>query len=180
MKTNKFIALATIASIALYSTSTYGIGNTESDNELKIEFSDYEDYTDTETSFGSAKAGEKLIQSSLTSAFQKAANKYLPSGYELRVTINDIDLAGDRSVMTSTFGDIRVYRDLYPPRIAFRYSVYSPSEKLVASGDINKSDLTYLFQFTGVRLRPEEEAPYVTELVRGWASNELRRAVTKR
>ncbi|NER51535.1 MAG: DUF3016 domain-containing protein, partial [Symploca sp. SIO1A3] len=92
--------------------------------------------------------------------------------------VNDIDLAGDRSVMTSTLGDIRVYREIYPPRIAFSYQVYSPQERLVASGDVSETDLNYLNQIMGVRLRPEEEAPYVTELVRGWAANELRRAVT--
>lgn len=179
MKPSTLVALAAVAVIATYSTDSYAIGTVKSNAELKIEFTDADQYTDMETSFGSTDKTAGIIKDSVAEAFQRSANKYLPSGYSLNVSVENIDLAGDRSVLTSTFGDIRVYRDIFPPRIAFSYEVRSPSDQLVASGEVSKSDLSYLQTYTGFRFRSEEEAPFVTELVRGWASTELRRAVAK-
>lgn len=180
MKPSTLIALAAAAAIASYSTNAYAaLSVAKPKNELKIEFADSDSYTDVETHFGSSGKAINEIERSIANAFQKSADKYLPDGYSLAVSVKNIDLAGDRSVLTSTFGDIRVYRDIFPPRIAFSYEVHAPDETLVASGDVSKSDLSYLYTISGIRMRPEEEAPFVTELVRGWASSELRRAVTK-
>ncbi|MBK1878200.1 DUF3016 domain-containing protein [Pelagicoccus mobilis] len=179
MKTKKRLAAVAIVAMAAYSTTTYAIETSRPNNQLQIEFVEHEQYTDIETDHGSPESSAAIVEKSISSAFQKAANKYLPRGYTLKVSIDDIDLAGDRSMMSSTFGDIRVYREIYPPHISFTYRVYSPSEQLLAKGEANKTDLAYLYQLNGASLPPEEEAPYITELVRDWASNELRRAVTK-
>lgn len=179
MKPGQLFSLASAAILALIPATSHAIGTTAHAQELTIEFVDSENYTDTQTGFGSLERSSAAINEAISASFQEVAKKYLPNGYILSVKVEDIDLAGDRSHMTSTYGDIRVYRDIYPPRIVFTYQLHAPDKQLVARGKTTKSDLAYLRQNTGLRLAPEEEAPFVTELVRGWASKELRRAVAQ-
>ncbi|EDY84099.1 hypothetical protein VDG1235_3728 [Verrucomicrobiia bacterium DG1235] len=177
MKTSRIIASATLFFAAAYSTNAYAVKTEESQIELRIQFEDSDHYTDIDNDYGRTDKRAESVLKSVKNAFQKSANKYLPDGYILEVVITDIDLAGDRSPLTSTYGDYRVYKSIFPPRINFSYAVYDPSEKLIASGTTRESDIGYTFKFRGPWIRSDEKAPYVTELVRGWASKELRRAV---
>lgn len=180
MRTKKTIALvAAIAGLA-YSNVAYGLTTEEPRANVTLQFVDSKNFTDIELGYLSHERDAKKVMKSISEAFQKAADRYLPSGYTLDIQVTNIDLAGDRSPLTSTFGDIRVYRDLYPPRIHFSYAVYDAQEKLVSSGQVKKTDLSYLQTLRGVGNRSDEKAPYVAELVRGWASKSLQELQTSR
>ncbi len=179
MNTRKAVTKMALLTLIAYPYSLYAIKTTEQTNKIEITFEPNEQYTDVDTGRGNYERNRVEIEKTVSSTFNKAAKKYLTKGYKFEVSISDIDLAGDRSPLTSTYGDYRVYKDIYPPRINFSYSIYDPQERLVASGQEVLSDASYTNNLRGARNLSAEEAPYVAELVRGWASTELRRAVKR-
>lgn len=180
MKATALFAAATLLAGMTYSTNAYAVNTDPSQNTLRIQLIDSKRFKDIDIGYGNHQKQAEIVMESVRKSFQRAADKYLPSGYTLEVQVRDIDLAGDRSHLTSTYGDIRVLRDLYPPRIAFDYTVYDSQERIVVSGSANETDLGYLQSFRGPTQLDDEKAPYIAELVRGWASKtlskELRRA----
>lgn len=177
MNVFKGTTLATLIALFAYPINIYAIKTKEPTNQLTIQFEPAEKYSDIDVGFYNDDRNLSAVSEPLRAEFQQVANKYLPSGYSLAIDIHNIDLAGDRSPLTSLFGNYRVYTDVFPPRIAFSYAVYDSQEKRVAEGFERASDLAFTFKLRGAQTWSEEEAPYLTELVRGWASKELRRAV---
>ncbi len=179
MNKRKAVAKMALLTLLAYPYSLYAIKTTEQTNKIEITFEQNEQYTDIDTGRGNYERNRATIEKTVSSTFRKAAAKYLPKGYKVEVAISDIDLAGDRSPLTSTYSDYRVLGESYPPRIKFSYSVYDPQERLIASGQESLTDSSYANNLRGARNLSAEEAPYVAELVRGWASTELRRAVKR-
>lgn len=179
MKNKMTIGLAALLAGLMYSTIAYGVTVSDSNASLKLQFVESENFTDIDLGYLSDEKNAEKVMESVREAFQQSADKYLPTGYELEVQVTNIDLAGDRSPMTSTFGDIRVYRDLYPPRIHFTYAIYDAQENLVASGSARETDLSYTQTFRGVGRRSDDKAPYVVDLVKSWSSKTLRKELER-
>lgn len=174
MKISRYIATATLLAIFAYSTNVYAVKTEHTSNNLEIKFSKSEQFSDTSTGIGKTERGTARVTKEVRSAFQKGASQYLPVGYKLKVDVTDIDLAGDRSLLTSRDGTIRVYKEIYPPRINFTYAIYNPQDQLVASGEAHESNMNYTFGIRNAIMRNDEVAPYVNELVSNWSARELK------
>lgn len=174
MKTNRMLAIVIGLAALSYSANGYAVNVDEAGIETTVSFNDSKSFTDTKTRALESSNRESPVLEEVRRAFQKAADKRLSSGYRLEVIVNDIDLAGDMSPLTSTYGDYRVVTDIYPPRIAFRYAVYGPDEQEVASGEARVTDQAFQYNASAMRFRSGEAAPYVTQLISDWAAKELR------
>jgi len=176
MKPNRMLAIVIGLAALSYSVNGYAQDVGEAGRETTVSFNYSKSFTDTKTRALESQSGESRVLDEVRRAFQKAADTHLPPEFRLDVIVDDIDLAGDRSALTSTYGEYRVVTDIYPPRIAFRYTVYGPGEQEVASGEARVSDHAFQYNAAPGRFRTDEVAPYVTQLISDWAGRELRKA----
>ncbi|MDR3386293.1 MAG: DUF3016 domain-containing protein [Rudaea sp.] len=76
---------------------------------------------------------------------RKRSDILLPPGQQLRVTIDDIKLAGDFEPWRAPSAqDIRFLTDLHPPRIDLHYTLLAPDGSTIREGKDRLRDLSYL------------------------------------
>lgn len=77
------------------------------------------------------------------------AKYYVPEGHLLSVTFTDIDMAGDFEPWRGPrFDDIRVVKDIYPPRINLTFRVTDKEGNVVKEGKRELRDLAFLMKIT--------------------------------
>jgi hypothetical protein len=139
----------------------------QTDGPVLVHFHEPMQFTDfKETSFPSERMTRALMVD-FARAIRRATLRHLPEGYSIQVTFNDIDLAGQlASEMGASDQDVRVIRDIYPPRLRFVYTVRGPTGEVLAEGEENLSDLNFMASVP--HLRRQDPFIYETELFRNW------------
>ena len=117
------------------------------------------------TDAGRGKQAES-VQKTLTEALQRLASQGLPDSQTLKVTVTDIDLAGEIPPGQIRLGEVRVMGQ-HPdwPRISLRYSLQDGG-RVVAEGSETLSDMAYLMR-SGL-LSANGELPYERRMLGEW------------
>jgi hypothetical protein len=93
------------------------------------------DVKDNSTDFENERGREEVLPR-LQEYLEKQAEKLLAPGQQLTVIFTDIDLAGDFEPWHSIqMRDVRIVRDRYPPRVAFRFALTDAAGKTVKEGE---------------------------------------------
>ena len=91
-----------------------------------------------------AERGNWVVQ--LAEYLRKGVAKALPAGERVEFNITDIKRAGDYEPWHgSNMQDVRVVRDIYPPRITFTYTRYAADGQVIDQGDRKLVDMGFLF-----------------------------------
>lgn len=84
-------------------------------------------------------------QKQLSDELRKRADRMLPEGQQLQVSISDIKLAGAFEPWHRTSNqDIRYMKDIYPPRIDLHYRLLASDGSTIREGDAKLRDGAYL------------------------------------
>jgi hypothetical protein len=68
----------------------------------------------------------------------------------LEVTFTAVDLAGEFEPWRGPqWGDVRIVRDLYPPRLGLEFRLVDAAGRVVRTGQRALSDLAFLMKLTG-------------------------------
>lgn len=87
--------------------------------------------------------------------------KKLPDGYLLKVDVTDLDLAGE----THT-SNVRVVRQMFPPRIAFSYKLLDSGGNVMLQSKENIRDTSFL---SNISLKHKNEAfGFEKQLLEDW------------
>lgn len=108
----------------------------------------------------------------LAEYMRKRAEAQLPSGERLDITITDVDRAGDYEPWRGpNLHDVRIVRDIYPPRMTVQVRHFDASGALVSEGERKLSDPAYL---TGVQpIRESDPLRYEKRMIDSWLRREL-------
>jgi len=108
---------------------------------------------------------------------QISAAKPLQAGQTLDVTLVDIKRAGDYEPWHGPRGsDIRIMRDIYPPRITLQYTLKDASGRIIDEGDARLSDSGYLHN---IGLKSDTDPlRYEKRLIDDWVKRQLTSRVT--
>lgn len=117
-----------------------------------------------------AERGDWVQQ--LARYMQTTAAKPLQPGQTLDVTLVDIKRAGDYEPWHGPRGsDIRVMRDIYPPRITLQYTLKDASGRIVDEGEAKLSDSGYLHN---IGLKSDSDPlRYEKRLIDDWVKRQL-------
>jgi hypothetical protein len=105
----------------------------------------------------------------LTKALDKASAKALKGKEKLELVVTDVDLAGD---LRPTFGqastsDIRIVKDIYPPRINFSYRVLD-GDQVIMVGSEKLRDMRFMDRISNI---DNSSFRYEKALLSDWFEN---------
>lgn len=140
-------------------------------SRVEVNFTDPENFTDVkDSSFGTEK-GREAVLSEIREYITKRANKLLPAGQKLTITFSDIDLAGEYEPWRGPRADdIRIVKDIYPPRFKFTYKVTDAAGAVVKEGQENLFDLAFTMRLTIDRQDPLR---YEKDILNEWMGGNL-------
>lgn len=142
---------------------------------VAVTYAQPEKFTDIrDGSFESAR-GRQYTLDQLRQHIEKRAATTLPAGYTLVVVVNDVDLAGDYEPWRTKLSDVRVVRDIYPPRISLQYTLTDAAGRVVAESKSELRDSAFLQTLTTDR---NDTLRFEKALIDSWLRTDVRRAVT--
>lgn len=100
------------------------------------------------------------------------ADKALPPGQQLEVWIDDIDLAGSYEPWRKpTAQDIRIMRDIYPPRLDLHYRLIDANGKVISEESRKLRDSAYLQK--GILYSSTDPLRYDKRLIDDWVRKDF-------
>lgn len=131
--------------------------------QLVVEWSEPNEYTDIKEGNTQTRSGfQKHVFTSFEKFLTHRAAK-LPEGQTLKLTVTDLDLAGETRF---NFDEIRIIKDHYIPRIKFSYQLLDKSGNELAAGEEN---LKNMGMSTNYLTRPsEDQFKYEFAMLNNW------------
>lgn len=109
----------------------------------------------------------------LSQYLAERAAPQLPQGQRLEVHITDVQRAGNFEPWRGPRGaDVRIVRDIYPPRIDLRFKLLDGDGRLLREGRRPLRDATFMMR---PDLHPNDPLRYEKSLLDDWLHQELRR-----
>lgn len=122
-----------------------------------------------------AERGDWVQQ--LAKYVQTTASKALQPGQTLQVTFTDIKRAGDYEPWHGPrASDIRVMRDIYPPRVTLTYTLKDAQGQVISEGERKLQDTGYLHNIG--RQSDTDPLRYEKRLLDDWIRRDLRNEAT--
>ena len=138
---------------------------------VRVEFDDLAKFTD----LGDRRTPDGRIRADwagqLRAHLVDKAARALGPGETLAVTIHDVDMAGHFEPLRSGWSDVRVMREIYPPRIDLDFTLSGPGG-VVKDGARRLRNPSYL---TGAATPNTDPLRFEKELLDGWVDREIRR-----
>ena len=167
MKTKYVFLAATFAAAA----SVFATAPATSNTRVAVIFDHPEKFTDVKDAFMGTEKGRDTILAHFKEFLEQRAPRYLADGQLLTITFTDIDLAGDfEPYHGPNFTDVRIVKDIYPPRLNFTYKLVDASGAVLKEGQEKLVDMN--FQMT---IRPsdaQDSIHYEKAMLDSWL-NEL-------
>jgi len=170
MKTHRLLLIATLGLGAVSAAHAFdpvkGLPKTE------VVFFEPEKFTDVrDTNLGDSDKERQAVLDDLRPYIIKQANRYLAPGQQLKITISDIDLAGDFEPWRGPqWSDVRVVKDIYPPAIKLSFQLTDADGQVLMSGDRNLRDLGFMMNLHMDRNDPRK---YEKDLIERWLQDDF-------
>lgn len=182
MRTSIFTALALACLLAAGATQAAPRTVTASDapralpaeGRVQVQWTDPSQFTELRQSRNrwESERGDWIVQ--LAEYLRKQADKQLPAGQTLDVTITDIKRAGDYEPWRGPqLSEVRFMRDIYPPRISLQFTLSDAHGQVIDQGERKLVDTAYLYGGT-TRLSDSDPLRYEKRLLDDWLRRELR------
>ncbi|WP_434927241.1 DUF3016 domain-containing protein [Shewanella sp. HL-SH2] len=121
---------------------------------VKVEWLEPDNYNDIMASNELQSRFENRFFETITKNINKQAEKTLKPNQKLEMQVSNVDLAGDmRPTFGATTGDLRVVKELYPPKMTFTYQILEDN-KVIISGDEKLTDMSFLSRISRINERP--------------------------
>lgn len=173
MKTNPLL-LGALAGLAALSTVVVGYAAAATDARTEVIFSQPEKFTDVRDAYNASEMGRKANLDQIRDYLVSRAGKFVPDGQKLTVTFTDIDLAGDFEPWRGPEGmDIRVVKDIYPPRMDLEFKLTSADGAVIKEGKRQLRDLAFMSKLS---INTNDALRFDKALIDDWLQNEFRRA----
>ena len=140
---------------------------------VEVTFIAPENFTDAKEGALDSARGRDALLDQLKAHLVTTAAQYLTTGQRLEIKVTDVDLAGDFEPWHgSTFNDIRIVKDIYPPRINLEFRLLGADGKVVSEGKRQLRDLGYLLTAT---LPASDPLRYDKQVLSDWLRQEFKR-----
>ena len=173
MKTNLCLRPACVAMLLLFFAAS-AIAQVADTSRVQVKWAPDEQLTEVrQNSLHRGYMQPAQWQKALGDYLKRRAERLLPAGQGLDVSVDDIKLAGDYEPWRGpSMQDVRILKDIYPPRIDLHFRLTGVDGKTLREGSAKLRDLAYL-----LRGLPNDNDPlrYDKRLLGDWLDSEFRR-----
>lgn len=142
MKSSLLPRLLYVACLAL--VSVMARATTAPDN-VDVHYKDPQHFTEARRSFGRHMIGADAYLEPLRAYIAQRASHILAPGQRLDIEVTDVDLAGEYEPWRGPrMDDVRIIKDIYPPRIDLDFTLYGADGKVLRQGHRTLRDLSFL------------------------------------
>lgn len=140
---------------------------------IEVMFVAAEKFTDVKDGDMGSDRGREAVLEQLKEHLVMQGARYLAKGQRLQITVTDVDLAGDFEPWRGiNFHDIRIVKDLYPPRVNLEFKLIDADGKVVSEGKRQLRDLGYLMSMA---MPTSDPLRYDKEMLSDWLRQEFKR-----
>ena len=138
---------------------------------VDVRFGDLTRFTDLRVSILTTDRDRQGLAEELARHLVSAAAPLLPPGTRLAVTITDVDMAGEYPPITGSMSrDIRVIKDVYPPRIDLDFTLTRADGSIEREGHRELRDAGFLWSASPL---DRDRLVHEKGLLDGWLRREL-------
>ncbi|HRJ48604.1 MAG: hypothetical protein RLZZ129_120 [Verrucomicrobiota bacterium] len=132
-------------------------------------------YADVRDSWSPSEKGQLANLEALKQHIEQRAPGHLAAGQKLTVTLTEVDLAGDFEPWRSRQGldDVRIVKDIYPPRIDLEFKLTDAAGNVVSEGKRELRDLAFMMKLSIDRNDPFR---HEKELLNDWLRRDFKKA----
>ena len=161
-----------LSAIAGLAAVTSGWAAASTGERAEVVFSHPEKFADVrEDNMGSDKGRDAILEQ-LKDYIVSWAKTHVPEGQKLAITVTDVDMAGDFEPWRGPqMTDVRVIKDVYPPKIDLEFKLTGTDGKVVKEGKRQLRDLAFLMK---VSLPRSDELKYEKALLDDWLRSEFK------
>lgn len=143
MKSTKIIL---VSLLGILPALTLSAAPTRTLARAEVNFFEPEKFTDVRDSYMGDYERTTYLES-IRDRVLEQAKYYVPDGHKLTVTFTDIDMAGDfEPWLGPRFSDIRIVKDIYPPRINLAFQLTDAEGNVVKEGRRELRDLSFMMK----------------------------------
>jgi DUF3016 family protein len=135
-------------------------------DNISVHYKDPQHFTEAKRSFGVhlIKANDYLEP--LKAYIAQRASRVLAPGQRLDIEVTDVDLAGEYEPWRGPrMDDIRVIKDIYPPRIDLDFTLYGADGQVLHQGHRTLRDMSFLSHNFGA---DQDSLRYEKSLIDQW------------
>ncbi|GAB3047791.1 DUF3016 domain-containing protein [Stenotrophomonas tumulicola] len=149
----------------------------QAEGPVSVQWNDPRTFTELRNSPNRFEAERGDWVQQLAKQFRSAATKTLQPGQTLDITMVDIKRAGDFEPWHGPrANDIRILRDIYPPRIQFEYTLKGGDGQVLDQGEATLRDSGFLHGGTG-RQGDSDPLRYEKKLIDDWVRRDLAKQI---
>lgn len=172
MKTSRLLIVAALGLVAGGQLHAFdpvkGLPKTE------VVFFEPEKFTDVrDSASGDSEKARNATLDDLRTHVIKQANRYLLPGQQLKITVIDVDLAGDIEPWRGgSMSDVRIVKDLYPPAIKLAFQLTDAEGNVLKQGDRNLRDTSFMMSLS--MMDRSDSLRYEKNMLDDWLRVEFR------
>lgn len=140
---------------------------------VDVTFVEPENFSDVKDDYMGSDRGREYVLELLKEHFVATAPKFLAEGQRLEIRVTDVDLAGDFEPWRGMrFDDVRVVREIYPPRIQLEFRLLDAAGKVVAEGKRRLQDMAFMMTLS---LPTNDPFRHEKGMISEWLRQEFKR-----
>lgn len=142
---------------------------------VSVQWTDPNQFSEIRFSGNRFEAQQGDWVTTLADYFRTSAAKQLPPGDRLDITITDIKRAGEYEPWHGPrSNDVRIVKDIYPPRIRFNYVWTGANGQVIEQGEKRLIDAAFLT--SGVQINDSDQLRYEKRMIDDWTRAQFRDA----
>ena len=147
------------------------------DGPVSVQWTDPNQFTEIRSSGNRFQAQQGNWVQDLAGYFRDSVARRLPPGDRMQITITDIKRAGQYEPWHGPRSDdIRIVKDLYPPRLSFNYAWTDSSGKVIDQGEQRLIDTAFLVNDS--RIGNSDPLRYEKRMIDEWTRKQFRAEAT--
>lgn len=133
---------------------------------VSVHYTDPQHFTEARNSAGANRIDADAYLKPLKSYIAARASRVLTPGQRLDIEVTDVERAGEYEPWRGPgFADVRVIKDIYPPRIDLHFTLYGNDGKVQSEGSRKLRDPGFLY---GIGANDQDPLRYEKALIDGW------------
>lgn len=178
---NAVLALAALAALAASPLHAQGRGvgdpsaprALQDSGPVQVQWDDPRGFTEIRYSRNRFEAQRGDWVQRLAEHLRQQAEQAIGPGERLELRITDIDLAGEYEPLATDLRDVRVVRDIYPPRMELSFVRYGADGQVMQQGSRRLSDPGFL---SAPAHSTQDSLRFEKRMIEDWVRREFRPA----